>query len=112
MTVCPNVTEMTTSRRVQSIECPLGHVQLRGQVYANGCSSSVTILDASTRNVQNNKDKYADQNAKKLAMPAHIHVLPLLSRSSWTKFISTNVCMKYVLCSGNREHYVISVLIF
>ena len=60
MTVYPNVTLMTTSRRVQSIECPLGHVQLRNQVCANGCSVSTTILDASTRNVQNNEDKYAD----------------------------------------------------
>jgi hypothetical protein len=60
MTVYPNITEMTTSRRVQSIGCPLGHVQLRSQVCANGSSVSTTILDASTRNVQYNKDKYAD----------------------------------------------------
>jgi len=39
------------------------------------------------------------ERSLKQAIPDRIHVLPLLSRSSWTKFIFTNVCIKDVLCS-------------
>jgi hypothetical protein len=56
MTVYPHLTEMTMSLRVQSIEIPRGQAQPR----ANGCSASTTIVDASTRNLQINKNKHPD----------------------------------------------------
>jgi hypothetical protein len=47
--------------------------EARRQGGASGCNSP-------TRNLQNIKDKRADQPAKKLATPYSIHVLPMFNR--------------------------------
>jgi hypothetical protein len=78
---------MTTLREVQSIECPLGHVQARSQGGASGCNVPTKNLDALSKNLQNIKDKYGYQ-------PYYIHVLPLLNRRGWTTLFQKRTYMQ------------------
>lgn len=69
--------------------CNQAHIQ-GGAI---GCTAPTINLAARTRNLQNIKDKHADQPAKKKkrATPCHIHVLPPLNRRLWKKLKHVHV---------------------
>jgi hypothetical protein len=74
----------------------------RSQGGASECNAPTTNLEAATTNLQNIKDKPADQPAKKLATSYYIHVLRLLNGRGWKQLIFKNVCihpMQDILCS-------------
>ena len=52
-------------------------LQQPGDRGATGCNAPTTTLDASTRNLQHIKEKYAEKLAKNPATLYPIHVLPL-----------------------------------
>ena len=67
--------------------CMAGWVGLVHWPIARG----VTTLDEPTRNVQNVKDKHADQPTKIHALPYRNHMLRLLNRCGWKQLIFENV---------------------
>jgi glycerol-3-phosphate O-acyltransferase len=66
---------------------------------ACGCNASTKNLDAPAKNLQNIKNKDADQPAKKLATHYRNHVLHLLNRRRWKQLIFKKyLYMQDVLC--------------
>ena len=85
-----------------------GYVQTSQPGGERACTASTINLIESIRNLQNIKDKHADQPAKKKrATPYRTHVLPLVVNNSFSKMCVCARC--FVHCY--RARYVIRVLI-
>jgi hypothetical protein len=65
--------------------------------------------NTSTRNLQNFKDKHADQSAKKGMAPFCLHTLPLLNNCNWKQLIIKNVHICKMVLQCFRVHQVIKV---
>jgi hypothetical protein len=69
-----------------------------------GCNSATTNVDGSTRNLQNIKDRHADQPAKKCDTLPHPRVVyfvepPLLKNNSYSKIYGYARCLCAMLQS-------------
>jgi hypothetical protein len=69
-----------------------GLIQALSQEDASGCN-------AATKNLQNIKEKHADQPTKRRVTPDLNRVLPLLNYRGWKQLIFKNVCICKMFCA-------------
>jgi hypothetical protein len=80
------------------------HLQARSHWCVLGCSAPTASLDAPIRNLQNVKNKYADQPPKKLQTPYRIQSILMSNRRGRIQFIFHITCklfcaMRSALCN-------------
>jgi hypothetical protein len=76
-----------------------------------GPAAPVQARSQGGANLQNIKDKHADQSTKSRATLHRTHVLPLLNRRVWkTHFQRTTWCISKVFVWCYRVYYVINLL--
>jgi hypothetical protein len=88
---------------VSGLQQPISHNkslniwEARSHGDASGRGASTTQLDAPNKNLQNIKDKHADQPAIQRATTYRIQVLPLMNRRGWNQIIFKyiNICIMY-----------------